>query len=69
MNVFLDLPDGLYAMKDHELYMLDLPPTRFKGAKQIKISFLTFSELYKPESLTEDIQHVGYSQEACGYEK
>lgn len=69
MNMFLDLPDGFYAIKDHELYMVDLPIAKWKNAKTIKIPSLTFNGMYELESLTEDIQHVGYDEEQCGRTK
>ena len=69
MNMFLDLPDGFYAVKDHELYMVDLPIAKWEGAKTIRIPTLTFNGVCEPECLTEEIQHVGYDEEQCGRTK
>lgn len=69
MNVFLDLPDGFYAIKDHELYMVDLPIAKWKNAKSIKIPEFTFECLHQTEIITDEIQHVGYDDAQLGREK
>lgn len=70
MNVFLDLPDGFYAVKNHELYMVDLPIAKFENAKQIKIPSLTLNHICESESIISDeIQHVSYDDAQLGREK
>ena len=69
MNVFLDLPDGFYAVKNHEMYMVDLPVAKWKGAKSIKIPEFTFQCLHQTEAITDEIQHVGYDNAQLGREK
>ena len=69
MNVFLDLPDGFYAMKDHELYMVDLPIAKWKNAKSIKISQFTFQCEHHDTVISDEIQHVSYDDAQLGREK
>ena len=69
MNVFLDLPDGFYAIKNHELYMIDPPIAKWERAKHIKIPEFTFQCLHQTESITDEIQHVGYDDAQLGREK
>ena len=71
MKVFLDLPEGFYAIKDHELYQLEIPLTTFANAKTIKIPSLELSgvsDVSQP-SISDDIQHVGYDASQLGREK
>ena len=68
MKVFLDLPDGFYAIKDHELYMLEIPVATFANAKTVKIPSLTFSGV-RQDPISDDIQHVGYDADQLGREK
>ena len=68
MKIFLDLPDGFYAVKKNELYRIELPIAKFKNTKTIKIQSLELST-FIPESISEDIQHVGYDEEQCGRTK
>lgn len=69
MNVFLDLPDGFYAVKNHEMYMVDLPVAKWKGAKSIKIPEFTFQCLHQTEPISDEIQHVSYDDAQLGREK
>ena len=69
MNVFLDLPDGFYAIKNHELYMIDPPIAKWERAKHIKIPAFTFQCEQKSESITDEIQHVSYDDAQLGREK
>jgi hypothetical protein len=69
MNVFLDLPDGFYAIKDHELYMVDLPIAKWKNAKSIKIPQFTFQCERRDAVISDEIQHVSYDDAQLGREK
>jgi len=74
MKVFLDLPDGFYAIKDHELYMLEIPVATFANAKTVKIPSLTFSGVsdvsgVRQDPISDEIQHVGYDAAQLGREK
>ena len=68
MKVFFDLPDGFYAIKNNELFKVDLPIAKFEGAKSIKIKSLEIAGVNQ-DSLSEDINHVSYEPEQMGYDK
>ena len=68
MRLFIDLPDGFYYMKDHELYSVDLPLRLFENAHKVQIKSFTY-EHQTPVNISDDIQHVGYDDEQLGREK
>ena len=43
MKVFINVPDGFYAVKDNEFYSVDLPLAKFPNTKHIKIEKLAIS--------------------------
>ena len=51
------LPDGIYACRKGKLYKAKFP------------EMIDGDVVMKFDEISEDIQHVGYTQEACGYNK
>lgn len=78
MRVFLDLPNGFYAVKDNELYTVDLPIAEFPNTKRVKVDKIEVINLKQsvpvqvtdnPELDLVELHHVTYDNEQLGREK
>lgn len=68
ITINLDLPDGMYQVYKGELWKYEFnPPELGNGTKYVTINAVAEPKKYIAQD--EELQHVGYSQEACGYEK